>query len=560
MTEQSTNIDRDLPLRSPEDIDLTAFNALRGPDYDGGKPVEDASRLFNKQLIIDDQTTLDIQTIRVPGFIGIADALQVTDPNGNAISGHADIVKFLEKYGPLICTYQYNKDRYGLPVDLRNPPQDSKETYKLKEILIKNEGHHSGAIVPARRRDEKNNLVDSYAAFNEPDLYHNGMYGAEGFIAVAERLVFPDFVTPEQARGYSDSIICWMAAINPFVPFAGDYNGGDPLGVVDRATLKEFLRNVALASLGDSQALAFLNRSENNHYCAEFVFVGLNSVVYPFNQQGLSLLLEDDRQVNEILAIRDRQNRRESNVLSDNSNNQEFQAFNIPMPAVPESLPPLDVLMTQHGEIFNSNSLCLPPYTVSQLIRRAFHTLLPQDRGIGDLDLAKAQKRLLDVMEPMLLQQMELNERSDDDPQVLGIRQFMAMVREQLPQKFNNYAEVDRKMDELLAKADEMLVSAGEIVYFVPPRLYVDFGQRDGDNNLPQGWGFELESVGTLIFRGAFKATSDGSSIDSDSGSQDELVSDVDSDSSVDSGSSKSIWEFLNSVWKSIWKVLTTPL
>ncbi|MBF2065718.1 MAG: family 10 glycosylhydrolase [Calothrix sp. C42_A2020_038] len=34
----------------------------------------------------------------------------------------------------------------------------------------------------------------------------------------------------------------------------------------------------------------------------------------------------------------------------------------------------------------------------------------------------------------------------------------------------------------------------------VPPRIYIDLGQQDGDNNLPQGWGFDLKTVGSLIY------------------------------------------------------------
>jgi hypothetical protein len=48
------------------------------------------------------------------------------------------------------------------------------------------------------------------------------------------------------------------------------------------------------------------------------------------------------------------------------------------------------------------------------------------------------------------------------------------------------------------------------LAYFVPPRIYVDLGQNDGDNNLPQGWGFKLETVGALIARSAIKGTADG--------------------------------------------------
>lgn len=148
-----------LPLHPPEDIDLEIFNSIQSPDYKQGKPIEDMNRLFNKQVIVDDQTTLDINTIEVPGFIGIADEEIITNSQGNKISGHEDIVQFLDRYGLLVCTYQYNKDRYGKEIDLRQSPQSASQVNDLMEIFIKNEGHHSGAIVPAIREGEKKLLL-----------------------------------------------------------------------------------------------------------------------------------------------------------------------------------------------------------------------------------------------------------------------------------------------------------------------------------------------------------------------------------------------------------------
>ncbi|NJL38460.1 MAG: hypothetical protein HC899_18245 [Leptolyngbyaceae cyanobacterium SM1_4_3] len=95
-------------------------------------------------------------------------------------------------------------------------------------------------------------MIQSYATYNEPDSYHGGLYGSDGYVAVAQRLVFPEFVTPQQARGYTDSIVCWMGLLNPFTQFPSDYNGGDPTRVSNRAALTEILRNGLLAALGDA--------------------------------------------------------------------------------------------------------------------------------------------------------------------------------------------------------------------------------------------------------------------------------------------------------------------
>ncbi len=54
-------------------------------------------------------------------------------------------------------------------------------------------------------------------------------------------------------------------------------------------------------------------------------------------------------------------------------------------------------------------------------------------------------------------------------------------------------------------KTHELLANSG-VQYFIPPRIYIDLGQNDGDDNLPKGWDFKLKTVGALIFRGAIRS------------------------------------------------------
>ncbi|MEM9928056.1 MAG: hypothetical protein AAF915_30770 [Cyanobacteria bacterium P01_D01_bin.50] len=501
-----------LPLHPPEDVNLEVFNSIQGPDYKQGKPVEDMKRLFHKQVIVDDQTLLDIETIKVPGFIGIADEEIITNSEGKSVSGHEDIVQFLDQYGLVVCTYQYNKDRYGIEIDLSRSPQSSYEIDDLMEIFIKNEGHHSGIIVPAIREGGKK----AFAAFNEPDTYHYGLYGESGFLGVGQNLVFPEFVTSSQQRGYIDSIICWMALMNPFIKFSeNDFDGGDPTRVIDRVSLKELLKNCALASLGDESAIAFFRNSENKAYCSEFVYISLNTPIYPFNLTGLSSILDGDEvKAREILAIQEKQNRRQKNILSDRSRNPEFEAFNIQMPIVPSDLPPLDVLMANNGINIDSNSIPFPPFTLSQVLRRAFRTLLPRHKDVNNPKIIQAQVQLFGYLQPLILKQLGLENPDDEgfsqesaaerNQKIKAAEEFIALIQSQLQQNYNNYGELDFIVDKIMQQADE-LVGASGTKYFVPPRIYVDLGQNDDDANLPQGWGFKLNTLGALIYRGAIK-------------------------------------------------------
>lgn len=499
-----------LPLHPAEDIDLEVFNSIQGPDYKEGKPVEDMKRLFHKQVIVEDDVLLDIETINVPGFIGIADEEIVTNPQEQQVSGHEDIANFLGRYGLLVCTYQYNKDRYGKEIDLRRSPQSHSEVNDLMEIFIKNEGHHSGIIVPAVREGEK----QAFASFNEPDSYHRGLYGQSGFIAVAQNLVFPEFVNSLSQRGYTDSIICWMALMNPFVKFSqNDFNGGDPTRAIDKASLKEFLKNCALASLGDQSAIAFLNDANNKAYCSEFVYIGLNTPIYPFNLKGLTSLLNDEGKAKEILAIQEKHNCKQENILSNRSTNPEFQAFNIQMPVVSPDLQPLDALMADNRINIDSNSIPFPPFTLSQILRRAFRTLLPRHEDVNNPIIIKAQVKLFGYLEPLILKQLgfdnphaEEEATAETDEKIKAVKEFIAFIKSQIQQSYDSYAQLDSIVDQIMQQADE-LVGASDAKYFIPPRIYVDLGQNDDDDNLPQGWGLKLNTLGALIYRGAIVNT-----------------------------------------------------
>ncbi|MGK7947617.1 MAG: hypothetical protein AB4368_02100 [Xenococcaceae cyanobacterium] len=500
------------------------FNALKSRTYQGGRPVKDMKRLFHKEVIVNDETLISTETIKIPGFIGIANDVEVKDSQEKIVSGHDDIIQFLDRDGLLICTYQYNKDRYGQVIDLRYPPNEI-EKFELMEAFIKNEGSHTGAIVPAISNGKK-----AFASFDEPDAYHGGLYGEEGSIAVAQRLLFPDFVSKEQARGYKNSIICWMALMNPVAEFPqNDFNGGDPTRVCDRATLKQFMKNCALASLGSNDAIEFLNNLKNKTYCAEFIYIALNTPVYPFNKTGLTLLLDgDETNAIKILELQKRQNSKRANLLSKMSKNPQFKNFKIQMPVVSEELPPLDRLMAEQGKGIELNSIPFPPFKLSQVLRRAFRTLLPRQNTGNEIKIVEAQTRLLENLEPLILKQLNISVApptssqtnasipenpltpqndtllKEDDPKVIAVRQFIAFVKEQVQKNYSNYMEFDRAIDRIMEKADE-LIGADNLTYFVPPRIYVDLGQNDGDSNLPEGWGFRLETIGALIHRGVIK-------------------------------------------------------
>lgn len=511
--------EKDIALYPPEFIDIERFNALLGDAAVlnwVGKPLTDIRQLFVKQVILDNETTITPETLKVPGFVGIADPETVNDAEGTTVSAHADVARLLERDGLLIVTFQWDKERYGTPFDTQQPM--SKDL--LQEAFAKNEAHHAGAIVPATRLSPDGEPTPSFGAHNEPGSYHDGMYGDDGFVTVAQRLVFPDFVIREQARGYTDSIMCWMGLLNPFVKFPKDYNGGDPTRVIDESTLRTFLKNGLLACLGDRTAVAFLNDTANMTYCAEYMYVTLNTVLFPFNKSTLTDLLDgDEAKADQILTIQATHNNRQPTILTQKSDDEEFEtllrrtpsnpqfdAFNIGMPIVPADLPSIRDLFEANDYYPSTESLPFPPFLISQILRRAFRTILPRHQAKSDIErqkIAAAQARMLRYVEAALIQQLGLEQAEPTDPRIQAMKQFSDLVIQQVSQDFENYAEFDAVVDQLMAKADLMLVGAGDRTRFVPPRIYADLGQHDGDTNMPVGWGFKLETVCALTSRRA---------------------------------------------------------
>ncbi len=511
--------DKAVMLYSPDFIDLERFNALLGDAEElkwVGKPLNDIRKLFVKQVILDDDTTIEVETLKVPGFLGISDDAEVVDAEETLVSAHAEAANILERDGLLIITFQWDKERHGVPLDTRQPMEKD----LLQEAFAKNEAHHAGALVPAERIDEEGQKISTFAAHNEPGNYHEGMYGNDGFVTAAQRLVFPNFVTREQARGYTNSIICWMGLLNPFVKFPNDYNGGDPTRVVDAETLRTFLRNGMLACLGDRTAVAFLNNVQNMTYCAEYIYVALNTVLFPFNKASLTDLLDgDEAKADQILAIQTQHNNRQPTILTQKSDDEEFEtllnrtlsnpqfdAFNIKMPVVPPDLPPLNTLLESNDYYPPPGSLPFPPFLISQILRRAFRTTLPRHKAASETErkkISQAQARVLGYVEAVLLQQLGIEKSEATDPRIQAVQQFTALVKQQISQDVESDAVFEAMVDEIMATADAILVGAGDRTRFVPPRIYPDLGQQDGDDNMPEGWGFKLETVCAFTSRRA---------------------------------------------------------
>ncbi|ACK72738.1 hypothetical protein PCC7424_4373 [Gloeothece citriformis PCC 7424] len=521
-------------LHDISDIHLEMFNFLENAEKDiQGTRIWDLSKLFFKQVIFDKVNTLissiDVETLTVPGFIGIADTTEkILDPENNRVNGYEDVRKLLNTEGLLICTYQYNKDRYGAPINLVEITEKQTQDWSLGELndfrnfFINNEGHHTGTMVPATRKDDDNESIDGFAFLNEPDDYHKGLFGDQGFVAVAQSLIFSEPITKEQSLEYCKSIICWMSLLNPFVEFPENYNQ-DGAHVRDVTTLQEILRHTVKAALGNSFSREWLKNKQNHCYCSEFVFLGINSVLYPFNRNGLTKLLKDeenvDSMVNDILALQKKHNdlQQPKTILSDMSNNPVFQKREIKMPEVDEKLNPLDEMITDH------EGLPLQPLKLSQLLRLAFSTILPRKitiehphiyHKIFEIEVKmwiKVIELTFKTFAPPLSTNSKASPRLPDLSDLIEkinpyVEQLKTTLKNLIEQSNATFEELDKTLDTAFKNIDNLFKDE-DLYYYAPPRIFIDWGQEGSDKNtlVPDTWGIKFKTQGVLIYKGVIK-------------------------------------------------------
>ena len=140
--------------------------------------------------------------------------------------------------------------------------------------------------------------------------------------------------------------------------------------------------------------------------------------------------------------------------------------------------------------------------------------MLPRHKDVNNPKIIQAQVQLFGYLQPLILKQLGLDNPDNEgfsqestaerSEKIKAAEEFIAFIQSQLQQNYNNYGELDFIVDKIMQQADE-LVGASGTKYFVPPRIYVDLGQNDDDANLPQGWGFKLNTLGALIYRGVMK-------------------------------------------------------
>ena len=65
--------------------------------------------------------------------------------------------------------------------------------------------------------------------------------------------------------------------------------------------------------------------------------------------------------------------------------------------------------MANNGINIDSNSIPFPPFTLSQVLRRAFRTLLPRHKDVNNPKIIQAQVQLFGYLQPLILKQLGLD-------------------------------------------------------------------------------------------------------------------------------------------------------
>lgn len=112
---------------------------------------------------------------------------------------------------------------------------------------------------------------------NNPQTYLSGAFEGRGYgCFFIQKFNFPKGTTPEEVVAYKRNIVTMTVIANTFIPFAQNFNGGDPLGTYNQEKVRELGEKLILAVYGDQGAIAWLAENRNTAYCAELVSAGIN--------------------------------------------------------------------------------------------------------------------------------------------------------------------------------------------------------------------------------------------------------------------------------------------
>lgn len=305
---------------------------------------------------------------------------------------------------------------------------------------------------------------------NNPQTYQDGRFGDASYPMVFLRPAYPDYLSADTAAAFRDNIRTMVLGFNAVTNFPGDYNGGDPLGARDVARVGEHVKQMILAILGDSSALAYFQDDANQVYCAELAYLSMTAGShYPLNRatfRSLGLTDANFEDFREAIAKHNAGERTGFTELNEN----EFARF-VEGAMAPENLRPMpSYAPAEHAA--DADRLALAPMTMADIIQQFMAGHIRRDvMGEG---VAPAQAALLTALKPGLIESMGLDRVPAAHPSRVAVDNLFDRLVATVGTSHADYATFQAALAPLMAEARGITGprdGSGNGL-FVPPHLF----------------------------------------------------------------------------------------
>lgn len=128
---------------------------------------------------------------------------------------------------------------------------------------------------------------DYHKQFVKGKVRLRGLFGYKNSPMIFFKLRFPANMPGELVWQYLNNICSWALMTNGYAAFpeADNYNGADPVTAITLKKIDHFGRQLIKAMAGNRSAIKWLQKTRNQLYCSEFIYLALNLGLYfPLNE------------------------------------------------------------------------------------------------------------------------------------------------------------------------------------------------------------------------------------------------------------------------------------
>lgn len=346
--------------------------------------------------------------------------------------------------------------------------------------------HHSPSPMPNKLDDLKLQCThiqmavrvrDGVLTINNPRGYEGGLFGEPDYPMILLRPKFPSYITSEMQKAYIDNIRTWLVIANTFSQFPGDYDGGDPLGCIDKERILKYGKALLQALMGDQSAKDWLDKDENRLYCAELAYVALNlGIHFPLNERFIGA---DFSLIQKHIV--------EKAFLTENEN--PYVAL-VDLVMAPNNLDPIAIL--------NGKELAIEPFCSADIIYHYIQNIVPRQH-LGEVLGSELQSKVFDEIKPMLPNFLRLETTLEKEQFHILVQKIGQVIAGIYP----NYLDFKLALKPIL---DELRVFSQKYgMAYIPPHCFLIRALENSLKKTNAGF-FEWEYVGhglhSIILKG----------------------------------------------------------